>query len=214
VERDCQLARELNLDGRFVILYAGNMGRPQGLDTLIQAAGLLRDLVNLRIVLVGDGVERAHLQAMASELNVRNVLFVDRQPPERIPYFCALADFLFVGLVNDPYAAKAVPSKIPSYMACGRPILSAVPGDAATLLNDTGCGITCQPGDPKSLADAIRKVYFTGDEERNAMGARAREVFVKRFRKDLLVSQHEHLLKYVADLNDDDGSPFLAAKEE
>lgn len=196
VPREAALAERLGLDHCFVVLYAGNIGRLQGLEALAEAAGLLKtEMPNLRVVLVGDGVERARLKARAAAQHLDNVVFVERQPPEAIPAYAALADALYVGLVESSLARLSVPSKIPTYMACGRPILSSVPGETAALIERGGLGINCPSSSPQAIADGIRRMAALSAPERTSMGQKAREVFLRDYAITPLLVRHEALMQ-------------------
>lgn len=190
--RDDALARRLGVDGGFVVLYAGNIGRLQGLDELIQAAASLREeLPHLRVLLVGDGVEKRRLQAEVAARKLDNVLFADRRPQEEIPAIAAVADALYVGLVAGALAGLSVPSKVPAYLACGRPILSNVPGETAELIERHQIGITCQSASAEGIAGGVRLMAGLDELQRRAMGERARRLFLGNFAIAPLLEQHE-----------------------
>jgi glycosyltransferase involved in cell wall biosynthesis len=176
----------------FVILYAGNLGRLQGLDELIDAAALLREsLPSLRIVLVGDGVEKERLQAKVLALGLDHVQFVGRLPQTEIPAYAALADALYVGLVAGVLAGLSVPSKVPAYLACGRPILSNVPGETAALIEQHQLGVNCPSPEAQGIAEGIRYMAGVPAAERGEMGRRARALFLVNFAIAPLLEQHE-----------------------
>ena len=153
------LAQETGLAGRFNIVYAGNMGAAQALRNVIKAAKLLSDIADLQFVFIGNGVEEDQLKRDVSGAGLRNILFLGRKAPQQMPSYYALADVLLVHLKNDPLFEITIPSKTTAYMACGRPILAAVKGDAAELVQSAGAGLACQPEHPQALAAAVRSLH-------------------------------------------------------
>jgi colanic acid biosynthesis glycosyl transferase WcaI len=201
VPRDETLAAEHDLAGRFNVMYGGNLGAAQALDNVLEAAALLRDLPEVQFVLIGDGVDEVRLCEVAQERGLDNVRFIGRQPAERMPYFFALADALLVHLKRDPLFEITIPSKTIAYLACGRPILSCVAGDAAEVVQSAGAGLVCPPEDPAALAQAVRDLYVMPAEQREAMGQSGRRAFLANYTRAVLVDRYETLLREVARSN-------------
>src|SRR6185436_8154337 len=101
------------------------------------------------------GMNAAELRQQAAARGLDNLRFIGRLPAERMPHFFALADALLVHLKRDPLFEITIPSKTLAYLACGRPIIAAVAGDAADIVRDAGAGLVCAPSDPPALARAI-----------------------------------------------------------
>ncbi|MCZ7419881.1 MULTISPECIES: glycosyltransferase family 4 protein [unclassified Micromonospora] len=154
----------------FVVLYGGNHGPAQDLGVAIAAMGRLRDLTDLHLVLVGDGVSKPALRTAAAELGLRTVHFVDPVAPERMAAVMAAADIQLVSLADQPLFQITMPSKVQTILACGQPILSCAPGDAARAIRDAGAGFTTAPGDPQGLAQTIRLAHATPRAQLRAMG--------------------------------------------
>jgi len=197
VSPDEAQAKEYGMRGRFNIVYAGNMGPPQGLRTILEAASLLSDIPDLQFVLIGDGMERADLERMQRRQKIENVVFLPRQPASRMPSFYALADALLVHLADDPLFEITIPSKVQSYLAFGRPIIAAVKGDAASLVMEAGAGITAQPSSPAAVADAVRKLYSMPAEERRVMGGSGRRYFLEKLTMRVGIEKYEDLFNNV-----------------
>ena len=197
VPPDQALADKYGFNGRFNVVFAGYMGFAQGLDTVIAAAQQLSDLPEVQFTLIGDGVDEARLQQMVIKKQVGNVRFLGRQPAERMPHFFALADVLLVHLKRDPLFEITIPSKTLAYMACERPILMAVAGDAADVVRDTGAGLTCPPQDAKALATAVRTLYTMSVAERERMGKAGREAFLNHYTRRVLMDRYEALFENI-----------------
>ncbi|MHB8868332.1 MAG: glycosyltransferase family 4 protein [Thermoleophilia bacterium] len=172
-ERDLSLARDLGVEGRFVIMFAGTMGRMQGLGALLDAAAVVepRDS-RICFLLVGGGVEAGALQREAYARGLSNVKFLGRQPPEMMPRLYSVADAAFVQLTRTDLARITIPQKLQAYMAAGKPILAALEGDGARLVEQAGAGIVCSPEDSERIADcAVRLVALEKGELRRLGGS-------------------------------------------
>jgi colanic acid biosynthesis glycosyl transferase WcaI len=198
VERDEALARSLGMAGKFNITFAGTMGLGQALDTVLEAAALLRERApDIQFVFVGGGVEKERLEAIARRQSLSNVLFLPRRAPEEMPPVFALSDVLLVHLKDDPLFRITIPSKTQTYMAVGKPILMAVPGDAADLVTRAGCGVVCPPEDAPALAEAAWHLFQLSEAERAAMGQRGREFYQRELSMDVGVRRFEDIFSDV-----------------
>ena len=198
VEPDLALAEKTGLAGHFNVLYAGNMGVAQGLHAVIEAAEHLRDLPDVQFVFIGDGVEKSDLERMVAEKHLINVRFLDRQSPEKMPDFYALADVLLAHLKQNPLFDITIPSKTLPYLASGRPILMAVVGDAADVVSKAMAGITCEPENPGAIRAAVRQLRAMSPEARQRLGHAGRQAFLKFYARDVLIGTWEQLFVDIA----------------
>lgn len=193
------LRRELGLEGRFLVVYAGTMGLAQGLDTVLEAAGLLRGEEDVRFLLVGDGVEKGNLLRRAQREGLHNVRFLDRQPRSRMPAVLNAADVVLVPLRGQPLFQAALPSKLPEAMACGKPVILTIMGEAADLLQQAGAGLAVEPENPRALAAAIRRLREEPELARE-MGRRGRAFAVRHLERSRLAQRlEERLLRLIED---------------
>jgi len=193
MERNNHFTQALGLAGKFNIIYAGNMGLPQKLENVLQAAKLLRDMTDIEFVFVGDGVEKASLENTVRANSLKNVRFLNRISPQEMSAIYALSDVLLVHLRKDPLFAITIPNKTISYLAAGRPILVCVEGDAAQVVLNAGAGIACPPEDPPSLAACVKQFFFMSSETRIQMGENGRIAFQKFYERETVVSQYEQI---------------------
>jgi glycosyltransferase involved in cell wall biosynthesis len=194
VPRDEALARTEEMADGFQVVFAGNIGRAQDFDTLLGAASLLRDEKDIRFVVLGDGAMAAHYIERAQAEGLENVVFKGRKPVEAMPRYFAIADALLVLLRNDPVFALTIPAKVQGYLACGRPLVAAVGGDAAAVVRESGAGVVCAPSDPEALAEAILAVYRLSESERAAMGEAGLRYYRTHFDRTTVIDRLEHLL--------------------
>jgi colanic acid biosynthesis glycosyl transferase WcaI len=202
-EPDPQLAQELSLDGHFNIMFAGNMGEAQGLETIVEAARLLQDDPQAQagqqrppqFVLVGDGITLPRLQELAAQYHLSNVRFLGRYPAQDMPRLYALADALLVHLKDDPLFRITIPHKTLAYLSSGKPILAAVAGDVADLVESIGAGVTCSPQNPPALAAIIGRLQAMPASQRQAMGERGAVAAQTRFSRASLTGDIEAVLQ-------------------
>jgi colanic acid biosynthesis glycosyl transferase WcaI len=154
--RDEVLAQELGMAGKFNVVFAGTMGRAQGLDTVLAAAGILKtEAPNVQLIFVGGGIDVERLKGIAEERRLTNVKFLARRPRNEIGAILGLADVLLVHLRKDPLFRITIPSKIQAYLAAGKPILAGVEGDAADIVKEAEAGLICDSDSPGDLAVCI-----------------------------------------------------------
>ena len=196
--RDNEWAREHDLVDRFVVMHSGNIGHAQDLDSLVRAATFLRDLEDLRIVLIGGGARRDELKALARLLATERTLFKGYQPREVLAQSLSSADVHVVGLARG-LSGYVVPSRLYGVLAVGRPVIVAAERDSETakVVQEVGCGLVVPPGRPELLAAAIRSAR-DGELDLEAMGHRGREYVISEGDRRVAVDRYRRLLREVA----------------
>lgn len=165
--------------GYFTVMYVGAVGEVQGLDSVVDAAELLRSEEQINFVIVGDGIARQRLEARARAAGLRNVTFVGRVEKESVPGLMATADVQLVALAERPFLRYTTPSKIASLLASQVPIIGQLSGDGAELIHGSGAGILAKPEDADSLAAAVTQMEKLSSIERSAYAARGRSYYEK-----------------------------------
>lgn len=173
----------------FTIVYAGAHGPANALETIVKAAQMVSDLP-VKFVLVGDGPAKDSLVELARSLAVRNVQFLDPVPKSEMADLLSAADAAVITLRNAQAFSYAVsPNKLFDYMAAGRPILCAVPGEVAQLVRTAGAGIPVEPENEAQLADAVRQLVALPQTEREQMGHRGRAYLEAHFDRRALAGR-------------------------
>ncbi|MEW5700960.1 MAG: glycosyltransferase family 4 protein [Candidatus Zixiibacteriota bacterium] len=162
---------------RFLAGYAGLFGLSQGLEIIPQVAALTPDVV---YVLVGDGPARTVILSEIARRRLHNVICVPTQPHENMPAVWSAFDCTLVCLKNLPLFRGAVPSKLFEAMASGTPVILAVDGEAAEIVESSGCGLVTPPGDVSAIAQAIARLV-RNTEERQQMGRRGRLAIAEHY---------------------------------
>ncbi len=156
-----------------VVGYAGSMGQPNALDTLLDAAALLRQ-EPLRFVLVGSGHEQARLAARVANEQLTNVTMLPPIPKAQIPSFLAAVDIAYIGWQKVPiYRFGIAPNKLMDYMMARCAVLHSVEAGNDPVA-EAGCGLTVPPQDPAAVAEGLRRLAALSKDERHAMGERGR----------------------------------------
>ncbi len=181
------------LEGKFIILYAGNIGLAQGLEVVIDAAYHLAFCQDIVVVIVGEGVEKEKLQKRAYELNIKNIIFENQQPREDIVKYYRMCDALLVCLKKFYLSNITIPSKLFDALAVGKPILLGVEGEAREIVEKAEAGVYFDQCDGRELARMIISLFRDPKrcEQIGRNAARyARENFM---RKDLVKKLNEYL---------------------
>ena len=185
--------QQYGLEGKFVVLYSGNIALTQPLEMAIAAAKLLKANKDIVIVIVGEGKALKRLEKIRQEYNVDNVLLLPFQPREKLPQMLAAAD---VGLAiqKKNVIHFNMPSKIQVLLASGRPIIASVPltGTAARAVERSGGGLVVPPEDSEALAQAIEQLY-SDPQQVKALGTRGREFAETEYAYELALDRYEQL---------------------
>ncbi|WP_140632963.1 glycosyltransferase family 4 protein [Methylibium rhizosphaerae] len=170
VEAALRVARDA---GRKVVGYAGSHGLPNALDTLLDAAALLRD-APLQIVMVGDGHEKQRLAQRVQREGLANVTMLTPIPKAQIPSFLAAIDMAYIGWQRVPiYRFGIAPNKLMDYMMASVPVLHSVEAGNDPVA-EAGCGVTVAPESPQAVAEGLRRLAAMSDGQRREMGQRGR----------------------------------------
>lgn len=197
-EPDEKLARKFGLAGKFNIIFAGNMGAAQAIDKVIEAAALVASQYpEVQFVFIGSGVEVENLKTLARNKHLQNVLFLPRMPVEEIGNVLRLAEVLLVHLRRDPLFAITIPSKTQAYLATGKPILMAVEGDAADLVQKAQAGLSCEPESPQAIADAVGRFYQMQPEQRKQLGVNGMDFYDRELSFAQAVTTYEKIFSAV-----------------
>lgn len=193
-----QPSAALTLDAGFNIVFAGNLGTVQALDTVIAAAALLRDEPDVRFVLIGSGSRADTLRAEVERLALDNVHFTGRFPSETMPGILTQASALLVSLNRDEILAQTIPSKVQAYLAAGRPVIASLDGEGARLIEEAHAGIACPAEDAAALADAVRWLKSLPPDTLDEMGRRGRAYYDAHFDPATLARQLIRRLEQLA----------------
>jgi colanic acid biosynthesis glycosyl transferase WcaI len=182
------------LHDRFVVSYAGNMGKPQGLDTLLKAADLLRYQSGISFLLMGDGSERVPLMKQAERLRLPNILVLPYQPYSLMAEAYATADASFVSQAPGT-SSDGIPSKVYRIMACARAVIACTDPDSdlARLVNEADGGVVVPSGDALALSNAIQQAYLHR-EPWIRKGINARDLVLREYSRSKISGMYDELI--------------------
>lgn len=193
-DKNRDFGKRFGLESKFCVIHAGNIGPFQDIGNVLAAAELVRDLDELRIVFVGGGSELDRMKRIKDERKLDNVVFAGSYPTKEMAGIFAWGDALLVSLRADPYLDINLPSKLPTYMASGKPVIACAAGEAAALVADNNLGLCCKPGDSSALATALRRFVSLPQSARDEMGRNSLSLFDKAYDKDKLVCKYVKML--------------------
>jgi len=180
----------------FTVMFAGNIGKAQGVNVIVGAAAILRSYSDIHFVVLGDGSCRPDMLQAAAEQGLGNLHLPGRFPVETMPAFMQNASALLVTLADQPIFAVTVPNKVQAYMAAGRPIIACLNGEGARIVTEAKAGIAVPAENADALAKAILQLYELPESERERMGGNGRRYYQEHFNHDVLVDQLiEHLAR-------------------
>lgn len=171
-------------NGVIDLMFAGNIGKAQSVDTIIKAASILKDNPKYMFHIVGSGSELDNMKTLSKELGTDNVIFYGQKPLSEMPELYRLADIMLVTLEDKPYANMTIPGKVQSYMAAGKPIIGSINGAGAGFIINNSIGYVCPAEDSKALADVINNINTKELEE---IGKHSREVYLKKYSKTIFI---------------------------
>lgn len=169
------------LERNFCLVFAGNLGTAQSVETLVHAAERLKHLPDCKLVLVGSGSMLGWVEKQKAVKGLNNLILAGRFPPSEMPQFFSRAAGLLVTLKQEEIFAYTIPSKIQAYLAAGRPVIAALDGEGARVIDEAGAGLTCPAEDADGLARCIEQLFHMSSAEREELGRSGREYFLANF---------------------------------
>lgn len=189
-------------DGKFKILFAGNIGDAQDFPSVLAAIEALRDRTDVRWIIVGEGRAKAQLAAQIEARGLgQAVSLLGQYPIERMPAFFRSADALLVCLKDSSNFSLTIPGKVQSYLAAGVPILGMLDGEGARVIEEAGAGLVCPAGNGPELARQVLRLIATPASDRAEMGSRGRAYALREFNRAHLIDRLEEVLAEVAQVH-------------
>jgi glycosyltransferase involved in cell wall biosynthesis len=185
-------------DGEFLVGYLGNFGAGQEIRTVVEAAWALRARPDIRFVLVGDGKEKPLVEERAADLSLANLSIHPPIQKDQTRAFYNACDLCLVPLAPVPIFSETVPSKIFEIMACERPVLASVAGEAAQIVRDSDAGLVTPPGDAAAMATGILAVRSLSAAERRDLGERGRKYVSEHYSREGLAARYLEILRRVS----------------
>ena len=177
------------------LMFAGNIGTAQSVETIIRTAGKCKDMKQVRWHIVGNGSDFDRCQNLAEELRLDNLIFYGRKNIDEMPQYYSMADAMLVTMQKDEVLSLTLPGKVQSYMAAGKSIIGAIDGETRKVVESAKCGFVSKAEDVNDLVMQVRKFVSLKSEEREQLGVRAREYYNKYFSKETFMDHLETEVK-------------------
>jgi len=193
--QDEGLRRELGLEGKFVVCYTGTMGMAHGLETLVEAAARLEDqLPKVLFLLIGEGAEKERITLLTRVRCLHNVRFIGQQPREKIPAYINASDACLVLLKKAELFKTVIPTKMLEFMACARPVIVGVDGQARGIIEEAKAGIYIEPENVNQLVDAVSRL-FADSSLRVSLGQGGRQHILQHYSRAQTATTYVRLLE-------------------
>ncbi len=183
-------------DGKLTVLYSGTHGLVHGMEMILDAAERLVDDERIRFVMVGDGVAKDALVADAQRRKLSNMEFLPSQQPESLAGRIRNSDVCIATTTKGSFSEGTVPVKMFDYMACGKPVVAAVAGDARTIMAEADGGVIVPPGDSAALVSTLLRL-LEDEDERSRLGKNGYEYVRWSYSRQHLAGRMNDLLERV-----------------
>lgn len=187
--KDCKKEPNDTID----LLFAGNIGKAQSIDTIIDAAKILKENKKLFFHIVGDGQELERLKKKKATLKLDNVIFYGRKPLEEMPLYYKKADAMIVSLCGDSLISATLPGKVQTYMAAGKPIIGSANGETMEIIKKSKCGFCGSADNPDELVIAIKN--FLNCKNKDKLGINSYNYYLNNFDKEIFINKMIESLK-------------------
>jgi len=196
-----QIKQQYDIEGKFLVLYAGNMGAAQGLETIILAADKLKDDPSVVFMFIGDGVEKQSLKDKAASLGLSNVIFSDSQSKNKLVSYYEACDIGIVSLKKHPLFEITIPSKVFDYLSMSTPVLIGVDGEARKIVEDLHSGFYFEPENPDDFIRAL-KYAQNNPNELEKMKQSAKRKLLQTFNREAQAKELSETLLHLTKQND------------
>lgn len=169
-------------DGQTNLLFAGNIGEMQSVETILLAAKELIDRKDIVFHIVGDGSSKKRCEELKNKFNLENVKFHGSHPLEKMPYYYSIADAFLITLKDNKSISYTLPNKVQSYMAAGKPIIGAINGETAQVVNQADCGFIVNAENYSELAKKIEE--FADIKNKDYLYKNSKEFYSKNYSKE------------------------------
>jgi glycosyltransferase involved in cell wall biosynthesis len=187
------LKKQLKLDGKFVVSYIGTHGYAHGLETILETADILKDKDNIHFLMVGEGARKDYLVNLSREKKLKNITFLDFQARDMIPKYINISDACTVLLRDSNIFRTVIPTKMLEFMACGRPVILGVDGQAREVMENGKGGVYIPPADSEKLANVVTKLKDNEGLRKN-LGESGRDFILSKYTRKEKAKEYINIL--------------------
>ena len=175
-------------------MYAGNIGEAQDFYSILKAANKLKKNQNIHWIIIGDGRRSDWVKNKINEYKIQSTFhMLGRHEIEKMPEYYSLADAMLFTLKDELIFSLTIPAKVQSYLACGKPILAMINGEASKIINDNKAGYTCSAGDFNTLVKNINKMTSLNKKDLNELADNSLKCYQEFFERDMLLKKVEKI---------------------
>ena len=184
----------------FKIMFAGNIGEAQDFPSILKAARILKDNLNIQWVILGGGRKEEWVKSKIKEYKLENTFhLMGSFPLEMMPAYYSQADCMLFSLKKEYIFSITIPAKVQTYLACAKPIVAMIDGEAAKLINDAKAGLSCPSESPELLAENITRLSTLGKNELDKLGQNALNYYNNEFERTMLMDRMESIFNKMTD---------------
>jgi colanic acid biosynthesis glycosyl transferase WcaI len=186
---------QINAQGHLVVSYIGTIGMAHGLETVLEAAQVLLAIAPaVRFLFIGEGADKERIRSQAAQRGLNNVVFMDQQPRERIPGFICASDVCLVPLKKSEVFKTVIPTKLLEFMACARPVILGVEGEARKIVENAQAGLAIEPENSAELVRAILRLA-SDPESCRTLGRNGRRHILEHFSRKQKATEYAGVLE-------------------
>ena len=183
-------------------MFAGNIGEAQDFESILKAAFILSSNKRIHWIILGDGRKKQWVVEQIDKKNLNNCFhLLGSYPLDMMPSFYSEADCMLFSLKKDYIFSLTIPAKVQSYLACGKPIVSMIDGEASIIINDSKAGLTAPSEDPERLAENILQLSKLDKKSIDKLGENALNYYNENFERTMLIDRLEKMFKNLISLN-------------
>jgi len=178
----------------FDILFAGNIGPAQSVETIVETANILKQYKDIMFHIVGDGLSRENCEKLKEDYQLNNVVFYGYHDVSKMPEYYSVADCFIITMIDNFVVNSTLPAKVQSYMFAGKPIIGAINGEVKDIIEEAKCGSCTCSNDVNGLANIILDIY-QNKEQLDQWGKNAFTYYEKNFNKKRLIQILESIFE-------------------
>ena len=185
----------------FKIMFAGNIGEAQDFPSIIETARILKDNLNIQWVILGGGRKEEWVKSKIKEYKLEKTFhLLGSFPLEMMPAYYSQADCMVFSLKKEYIFSITIPAKVQTYLACAKPVIAMIDGEAAKLIDDADAGLSCPSESPGLLAKNIETLSLLNPSELDKLGQNALAHYKKEFERSMLMDKMENIFYTMANL--------------
>ncbi len=192
---DKEECKKINNNEEINLVFAGNIGKAQSIDTILEAANILKNNRKIIFHIIGDGSEYKHCCMKIAELHLNNIIMHGRKPLSEMIRYYKMADAMLITLSGKSLISKTLPGKIQSYMVAGKPIIGAANGETKLVIEEANCGFCGSADNADELAENI--VRFINCENKEELGINSYKYYEQNYSKEKFLNKLVEELKKV-----------------